>query len=566
MPASNNVVCGSCNVNLEGEYAEAIFELEGQSIGPFCHDCWQQIKLCSNCNKPHIWGRAIDYYEDGQYLCDTCAATSLETCEGCGRPALNIEEVSGLGKMCTRCMSELFKCTECGEWHLTDNNYMKEENGVNEHRYPTYFKKYGGAVCIKCFDSNKYRFKMVDVRKCENCNTVHSFSKVHNGVEYNKMCKNCFTELMFVCGHCDKMHDRRNTELVRGKIKGKDAYICVKCYKTHYGRCSVCSTFAPLKEKPLTEDIIGNKVCSSCLKDRKQCKQCGSYKLKAEFSSASPEVCGYCVDSSKECENCGTKDAYVRSDGSVNRCPKCAAEAGKSHIYNYSFKPFPVVHGNYNPNELLLGFENEMSVKSSHKVQRVLSEIMKEYSTDIIYPKQDGSVEHGFEIVSHPMTFEAFNSIDWSKLHPEGKIRKTGGGAGMHVHLAKNNFTTFHMYKFINFMYQNHSFIEKVSERKANSYCSKITDYKQIKRMAKEKTTGSRAFIALDKKHTMEIRCFHAPHNETMLKKNIEFLQALYEFTKDTGASKINIENFREFVGKNKKRFKNFHAFLGTIS
>ncbi len=80
-----------------------------------------------------------------------------------------------------------------------------------------------------------------------------------------------------------------------------------------------------------------------------------------------------------------------------------------------------------------------------------------------IYVVHDGSLNRspmgGIEIVSHPMTWEYYreNSDRWTELLM--KLREWGGQsfrpgtAGLHYHMSKGAFSTFHRYKFVDFFY-----------------------------------------------------------------------------------------------------------------
>ena len=203
-----------------------------------------------------------------------------------------------------------------------------------------------------------------------------------------------------------------------------------------------------------------------------------------------------------------------------------------------------------------------------------MAKVFEHYKSDLLFAKDDASVYHGFELVTHPMTFEAFNEIDWSHVFNTGDVmtsadveRLHSKHTGMHDHLSKRHFTTFHMYKIMNFLYQNKKFVESIGERKSNRYCSNFPNYEEVKKSAKRKRTQGRGFINMtSNERTIELRFFAGCHTEDMFRKNIEFVQSLFDFTRDASKeNSCNVTKFKDYVYQNEKLLPNLADFLCTL-
>ena len=253
-------------------------------------------------------------------------------------------------------------------------------------------------------------------------------------------------------------------------------------------------------------------------------------------------------------------------------CRSCDAKEGLGLVLSYSTKPNTILN-TLGGKGLIFGFENEMSFKSGTNVSRVTGEILSKFPFSVLYAKSDSSVWNGNEFISHPMTKCFFDKTSWEGLFSHGlclpaKEVKLAHDhfTGMHVHLAKSCFTTHHMYKYINFLYANTAYVELIGERPLNHYCSNFANYQEVKSSSKTKQTRNRGFINMmgsNKGATMELRFFNGTHTEEMLRKNIEFVCALYQFTLvSSRLDSSNINLFEDFVKKHKYEYRNLCKFL----
>jgi hypothetical protein len=246
-------------------------------------------------------------------------------------------------------------------------------------------------------------------------------------------------------------------------------------------------------------------------------------------------------------------------------------------IESYSYKPKPkfnFIKGE-DKNSLFFGLELEIEneedkIRNKYAAQKI-TQILTE---DIVYLKSDGSLSNGFEIVTHPMSFAFIKSIPekfslmLEYLKNNGFRSYNSTTCGMHIHISKENFTTWQLFRFMSFFNDNKEFIVKLSQRdesKLKKWASLSDEnrdelmYKTIS-VKKGKDNFSRySAINLCNDKTIEIRIFRGTLAQGSFFKNIEFCQALFEYTRDY--SIVTLQGFKEYIA-NKKEFKNLAQFI----
>lgn len=574
--------CTKCNKDLTKAQAEGVFTINEIKIGPYCSKCWEVVKTCTICSKPKYWEEDIHYYGDGMFVCDTCKPDHLGVCTGCGEEKVLHSGHGGL-KLCSHCNNQLFPCGHCGEPTLHEMTWLPQNDSTGHvllrMQWPGIYKKHDNTICIKCFHKIKSKFKKVATHKCKRCQNLFNknFAKDKDGKDITDYCRRCWEKYMYECVECNKLGVRDQRTLCTDGGK----FMCNACAVRFY-RCNNCNQFFVKKDVPFKKDGKGRHICFTC-HSNKQCSKCGKFKPEDSMSKKNPTLCRHCYDNTNPCSKCGVHSLEVVPNGRTGDylCRLCACEKGveHAHIWNYSYKPFPVIHGD--GDELIVGIENEMSCKKGSKTPKILAQILPHYPDNLLFAKSDSSVYNGFEIVTNPMTFNYFKQVDWSHLFPKGILsakevealdHTDGSGhvqkyTGMHIHLSKGHFTTFHLYKFINFLYNNHSFIEKVAERKSNKYCHNFPNYQEVKKSSKKKQTSSRSFIYMPANtRTVELRFFAGCHTVEMMNKNVEFVQALHEFSMIASKeASLKVKNFTNYVKDNADRFPCFAKFLGLV-
>lgn len=280
-------------------------------------------------------------------------------------------------------------------------------------------------------------------------------------------------------------------------------------------------------------------------------------------------VCYYCQNRYGESEEPYSRIENEQHDEvSTNVCNNC-----HSHNYDlilpYSFDPqFKFYKTNKDKHELLY-FGIELEVESNGNDKREVVESLP----SCVYVKADSSIMNGFEIVSHPMTYNWLidNCKVWNKILD---LRKKGWrsydteSCGMHIHLSKNAFGNYHLYKFMKLFYDNHDFILRFSQRKGihlNQWASLNDNEQNIIYKARNKNRGREdrhTAVNLEREFSVEVRVFRGTLNPLSFWKNIEFTKALFDFSRDYALESMREIEFRNFIRFERKRYPNLHSFM----
>jgi hypothetical protein len=152
---------------------------------------------------------------------------------------------------------------------------------------------------------------------------------------------------------------------------------------------------------------------------------------------------------------------------------------------------------------------------------------------------------------------------------PDDEWEKT---CGIHIHMSKSAFTTYHLYKFLFFFYAkaNRKFLVALSERgKESKYASWSTDNSNhIKLLAKSKTNADsdphshyHAINMHKSGKTIEVRIFNSTMQPESFHKNVEFCKSLFEFTKDAPKLQMTVPNYLMYVHQNGRTYRNLYSF-----
>ena len=283
-------------------------------------------------------------------------------------------------------------------------------------------------------------------------------------------------------------------------------------------------------------------------------------------------VCWRCVDNRyvKYCARCNKW--YVQADihttkGTASLCNDCHSKGYTLLKVRGENPTFTFYHMPRERSRLFLGIELETGVKrgSRKDVNWYLDQI-----PDFMWPKHDGSicndtVGEDIEICSHPATFKWLkaNRKEWDgifKLRKHGLLSWEAGSCGMHIHMSKAPFTKKHACRFADFIYHNEAFSRFISGRRDTYWCSLDVDDEDFANNWEDPC--HEYWAVAPRRHTLEIRLFRGTLNPVTFWKNVEFIHALYHWTKS--ASRKNYESvpaFLEYVSK-RSDCTNFHKWL----
>jgi hypothetical protein len=267
------------------------------------------------------------------------------------------------------------------------------------------------------------------------------------------------------------------------------------------------------------QTVRGSAICRDCRDEWYwQCAVCDGWNPDGDDCGT-----GCCPDQC-ECEDCRPGEDFVDFGGLV---------------HDYSYKPRPVFHGQ---GPLFLGPEIEIETPYYRDLE--CAEIAHSHLGALGYLKVDSSINNGFEIVTHPMSYEwAIANFPWQMLTD---LNQTGCHAspstGMHVHVSRDGFSsTCHTYRWMKFIYRNEQQVTTLARRSSDHWAA-FTDHDRqaVKDYAKG-ARGHHRYRAINTTNpaTFELRVFASSLNPREVQAALGFAAASVQYTRDLTIDKI---------------------------
>ena len=396
---------------------------------------------------------------------------------------------------------------------------------------------------------------------CEECGTICDKSDLTE-IDGNWYCDDCIT----TCEDCQE-------SMIYGSEYCIDDYIyCESCYDNNTFTCDWCSSVEHIDNKH--SDDVDTELCANCYEDSYACAECGNFMHSDDIYMAEDYIyCESCFyDNFSYCEDCG--ETTGRENLYDGYCDWCREDMQCNGIIkDYMYKPEPVFFGKSN---LYFGIELEIEHVEGYKENADMAE---ELEHDSLYFKEDGSLSDGFEIVTHPMSYqylkeqkEFFAGI-FNALISDGYRSYNTNTCGIHIHLSKKAFSTIHLYKFLKMFYdpKHFDFIKTISQRDCDTTrgcCqwgrdNEHIDNSKVINKAKVKRGGDRyTAVNISNRDTIEIRIFRGTLKIESFYKNIEFIMAVYNYTLECSINNTTPKHFINYVSNNRKSYKNLYSFI----
>jgi len=288
---------------------------------------------------------------------------------------------------------------------------------------------------------------------------------------------------------------------------------------------------------PLTD------ICPQCAPQYTPCERCGMGSVSLRDTDDDHKVCGHCADTHFweciDCDNlisCG--DYCMSCDGPCDcgDCGECGYSGAGGLIHDYDYKPMPVFHGD---GTTFLGLELEINANS----RRDDAVIATDYLGNLAYLKADGSIDYGFEVVTHPMSYTwAMANFPWPMLD---NLQEVGcdadGNAGMHIHISRAGFSgPAHIYRWMKFLYRNQSEVIAVARRESDNWARfDSEDRERVMEFAKGGRSERYRAINTQNEHTFELRVFAGSLDTQQVKAALGLAAASVEFTRHLTANHI---------------------------
>lgn len=409
-------------------------------------------------------------------------------------------------------------------------------------------------------------------------------------------CTKCNVKAL--CDICGEEH----RGIVKMSVEGEDKSVCPDC-KGDYRICAICG-----KTHTIYNERFDKYICSSCESTITFCPTCISIVTSKDnlitFNIGTNEENFGCINCLPitECIWCltNTNCKYIRDTGYL--CSEHYAQAlNLPHVEGYHHTK--VNSWKHTPNEVntktYFGIENEVQilVDKDNRIglapikKRMVAKQVKEIFPDteckrdssLNFSYRGNSVDGGVEMVWQPMSWgfikdsrDKFNTMftNVTKL-----LRKDMKQAGMHVHISKEAFTPLHFLKFTNFFYMasKKDFLEYVAGRGPNNYAkirsayslkgSRIgVEYMGRQLVAREIATKGKRIKGMSSSHainadrydiinttnekTYEIRIFKGCRTFIEFMTRIQFVHAIFEYSRITSSKDLSLYTFFAFVTK----------------
>jgi hypothetical protein len=180
-----------------------------------------------------------------------------------------------------------------------------------------------------------------------------------------------------------------------------------------------------------------------------------------------------------------------------------------------------------------------------------------------VYFEADGSLTHGFEIISNPMGLDSHYEL-WSALADRDLVRgmrsHNTSTCGLHVHVSRKNMHTMQINKMNVFLNHpdNQDLIKAVARRYDVNYA----------RIAQKKLSNAHKYdierrdaLNITNDHTVEFRIFKGTLIHDTLLSAIEFANALVNFTMPASPAGFHLstDRFLDFIDSPSQRSETKH-------
>jgi hypothetical protein len=301
-----------------------------------------------------------------------------------------------------------------------------------------------------------------------------------------------------LCSHCGMALD-----IDEAATCSDDSHICIGCADTSFYICDHCDLYT----QDLQETDDGSSLCSRCQ------RRLGYY----------------------ECDTCRT---LINRSDLCSGCAEAREESVLDLVYHYGYKPRPVFHGH---GDLFFGVELELNTPFDRTYE--CAELCTEYLGELGYLKQDESIDTGFEVVTHPMSYDwALRNFPWRLLRDLDSRGCDGDDVGLHIHVSRNGFTdSRHIYRWMQFIYRNADVVQTLARRTGSTYARFGPDVREtVKNACKGDQSGPRyAAINTMNDDTFELRMFAGTVDPHELRTALAFADASINYTRDLTLSMI---------------------------
>lgn len=327
--------------------------------------------------------------------------------------------------------------------------------------------------------------------------------------------------------------------------------------------CSMCGCVLDDDEHTEIDDEL---LCDSCAEEHTvQCDHCGERIWRYDaITDEHTALCSCCFDEHyRRCEDCGRilHDDDILWSGDYPYCSSCYDRI-ETEIEDYSYKPEPIFYGDGNRY-----FGVELEIDGAGKYDESAARIKKQTNVrcEHIYCKSDGSLDEGFEIVTHPMTLDYHMScMYWEDILQEavhmGYRSHQTTTCGLHIHVNRDalgeNYEeqekVIERILFFVELHWNELFIfSRRSQHSMNRWAARYgmeKTGKEILDKAKKGNTGRYAAVNLCNYSTIEFRLFRGTLKVNTLYATLQFVNRIIDTALTLSEDEIAAQSWSDFV------------------
>jgi len=340
-------------------------------------------------------------------------------------------------------------------------------------------------------------------------------------------------------------------------FEGTRGPVCVDCH----ANCGDCGMNFNLRSGNPHADYAGEVFCYRCTRNNFiTCYHCDDYERdeQAAHVQGGARVCEDCRDNRYTyCDNC---DEYI-NDGYGDHQDSCF-ESGQIHSYDY--RPVPIFlhkQEDYDNASICQHVSNGV-VRKYRQIAYMGFELEVEYKNqgllgfgdgvasadieNVTYLKSDGSLNHGFEMVTHPMTLAwAMEHFPWERIEHLNDGSFSGWDAdtaGLHIHVSRDGFFSYgHQARFIHLITRNQHLFESLAGRSSARWARFDTsNLRNISRKLRHLDSSERYLaVNIQNRNTLEVRIFQSSLKTERIKMCLQLVDASVKYTENLACDDI---------------------------
>jgi hypothetical protein len=365
---------------------------------------------------------------------------------------------------------------------------------------------------------------------CASCDAVVPMDDANTGPRGTLLCEDCYNGETVNCDHdrCGEICWREDAVMI--PFGRRELFFCSEscARESGYIQCEECGDWGVSGNGYMYE---GDYYCEGCYDNLfgtcPNCSEVYPHSELREYEDTEEErYCDRCI----ECFQRGEDSPHSRNPRRLN-------------INSYGYKPIPLFHGT-GPQQ---GMEIEVDCFPSYEKLEEAAAVLavNDPEQKNYYLKTDGSLDQGFEIVFHPR-----DMASWIAYKPNldfilGTVRDHGGKAfktdtcGLHIHHENRRISDTHTVRLVSFVYKCRQQIQKVAQRKANTYAQyswivDLTgdDLRQVYKSIKYQKAHQNRYSALnlENRNTIETRIFKSTLATDSVLSYLAFNATMFEY------------------------------------